>query len=122
MKINAEELICNLRQFTGTEKYTRLTKSVVLTDGVVYLAENAMCFWLLDLYASHLVSINHNEEEFTCLNLRKVGSSATVVIDDGNGRVLAEQFVEYTDFPLSEMKLYGCWAGEFWVLMLPSEY
>ena len=121
-KLDVELLVSNLKQFTGTEKYTRLTKRVVLTDGAVYLAENAKCFWLFDLFASHLVTIDQNKEAFTCLHLKLINTSANIEIDDGNGRVLVTQFVEYTDFPLNSMKLFSCWAGEYWVIMLPSEY
>lgn len=118
--MDAHELEQNLRQFTGTEGYTRHSHKIVLTDGALYLAENAACYWLLDLFASQLHNIKN--EEFTCLKLSKVNSSCNVVIDDGNGNELAKQHVEYTDFPLSAFTLYGCWAGDYWVLMLPSEY
>ena len=121
-QFDVEQLESNLKQFTGTSQYARLNKIVVLTDGAVYLAENAQCFWLFDLYASHLLGIKGNEEEFTCLKLTKDGNSAAVVIDDGNGHVLARQEIEYTDFPLDAITIYGCWNGENWVLMLPSEY
>ena len=119
---DAERLVDDLKQFTGSVEYTTLTKNVVLTEGALYLAEHAACYWLFDLYASHLFSINKDVEEFTCLKLSKTDNSASVTIDDGNGRVLAEQHVEYTDFPLTGIKLYGCWSGDYWVLMLPSEY
>lgn len=38
--------------------------------------------------------------------------------DDGNGNVVFSKKIEYTDFPLSEIKLY-CADG---VILLPSEY
>ena len=97
-KISAEQLVSNLKQFTGTQQYARLTRSVVLTEGALYLAEQAGCYWLFDLYASHLSAINSSVEEFTCLKLSKANSSANVVIDDGNNNVLAKQYVEFTDF------------------------
>ncbi|CAN1484479.1 hypothetical protein MCEMAEM4_00007 [Burkholderiaceae bacterium] len=34
----------------------------------------------------------------------------------------ARQKIEYTDFPLSEIKLYCQFDGEYWVIMLTSEY
>ena len=49
-------------------------------------------------------------------------SSAVLKIDDGNGYVYATQNIEYTDFPLNEIKLYCCFDGEHWVIMLTSEY
>jgi hypothetical protein len=43
--------------------------------------------------------------------------SATVVCDDGNDNIIYTQNVEYTDFPLDEIKLY--FANN--VVHLPSE-
>ena len=49
-------------------------------------------------------------------------SHAILKLDDGNGNVLAEQFIEYTDFELNELKLYACYNGDVWVVILPREY
>ena len=116
------DLLSALSQFTGTEKYYRLYPKVVLTDGTKYLADTAGCYWLMDLYASHLVSVDPDVESFTCLKLTKNGMGANIVIEDGNTHQLAKQRIEYTDFPLDPFVLYAVWAGEFWVLMLTSEY
>jgi hypothetical protein len=35
----------------------------------------------------------------------------------GNGTV-----TDHTDFLISVVTLYACWEGEYWVIMLPSEY
>jgi hypothetical protein len=48
--------------------------------------------------------------------------TALLKLDDGNENVLAEQFIEYTDFELDELKLYACYNDDVWVLMLPKEY
>lgn len=64
----------------------------------------------------------HIDEHFICLKFKRRDDEGTVVIDDGNGNVLAEQEIPYTDFPLSEIMLFGCWSGREWVIMLPSEY
>jgi hypothetical protein len=45
-----------------------------------------------------------------------------MIYEDGNGGEHARQAIPYTDFPLSEITLYACWEGEYWVIMLPSEY
>jgi len=116
------ELQSALAQFNGTERYYRLYPNVVLTDGAKYLADTAGCYWLMDVYASHLASVDPNEESFTCLKLSKMGSGAEIVIEDGNTQLLAKQHVEFTDFPLDTFVFYAVWAGEFWVLMLRSEY
>ena len=116
------DLLDQLAQFTGTERYYRLYPKVVLTDGTQHLADTAGCYWLMDLYASHLAMIDAIVESFTCLKLTKNGIGANIVIEDGNTHALAQQHVEYTDFPLDTFVFYAVWAGEFWVLMLRSEY
>lgn len=120
--INEDELLSNLKQFSGSDQLARLTRTVLLTEGARYLAEAAECFWLFDVYASHLGRVDNNKNGFTCLKLTQTNRIASVSIEDGNYRVLAKQKIEYTDFPLPAITLYGCWAGEFWVLMLTSEY
>ena len=111
----------NLRHFTGTEQYHRFHSRAVLTDGALYLAEVARCFWLMDVFASHLSEIA-TDHGLACLKLKLVGEGAQVVIDDGNGNIFAEQVIEFTDFPLEEITLFACWTGEYWVVMLTSEY
>lgn len=121
--MNEQELTTALAHFTGTDGYTRLYPKLLLTDGAVFLAEKAGCFWLMDVFASHLfTAIDADMEPFTVLNLIKHSDSAKVTIDDGNGVVLAEQDIEFTDFPLASIKLYGCWSEDYWIVMLPSEY
>jgi NADPH-dependent 2,4-dienoyl-CoA reductase/sulfur reductase-like enzyme len=108
--------------FTGSIGYHRLYPGIILTDGALYLAEKGSCFWLMDVYASYLWLLDGNVEPFTVLRLTRKDNSTDVVIDDGNGNKLYTQHIEYTDFPLAEIKLYACWTENFWVLMLPSEY
>lgn len=62
-------LLEQLAYFTGTEKYHRIAPTVVLTDGAVFLAEQAGAFWLFDLYHSHLACSIDKAEEFTVLTL-----------------------------------------------------
>ncbi len=116
------ELKNALAQFTGTENYHRLYPKIVLTDGAKYLADAAGCYWLMDLYASHLASVDPSVDGFTCLKLTKQGNGVDIAIEDGNTQLLAQQRIEYTDFPLENFMFYAVWAGEFWVLMLRSEY
>lgn len=118
----AKELKSALAHFIGTKKYYRIHPKAVLTDGTNYLAETAGCYWLMDLYASHLSKIDPDVESFTCLKLNRIGMGASIVIDDGNDNQLAKQHVEYTDFPLASFIMYAVWSGQFWVLMLTSEY
>ena len=117
---STQNLIYELSQFNGTENFYRITQRHLLTDGTKYLAEKVQCFWLMDAVASHLPKYFH--DYFCMANLTVNGSSAVLKIDDGNGNVYATQDIDYTDFPLDEMKLYCCFDGEYWVIMLTSEY
>ena len=111
----------NLSLFTGTEQYHRLYRHVVLTDGTKYLAEAAGAFWLMDAIASYLPQFT-GRQEFIVAKLVRTDITAQLTLDDGNGRVLDQQHIPFTDFPLTNIQLYACWGGEFWVLMLCSEY
>jgi hypothetical protein len=110
-----------LSQFIGTEAYWRISPSAVLTDGAKYLADGAGAYWLMDAIASYLPQFT-GKEDFIVAKLVRTGISAQLTLDDGNGRVLDQQHIPYTDFPLISIQLYACWGGEFWVLMLCSEY
>ncbi len=118
--MNTNELQFNLNQFIGTEKYYRITHSHLLTDGTKYLSEQAECFWLMTAIASHLPKQYH--DYFAVVNLTVKDSAAQLTLDDGNGNIFASQKIEYTDFPLSELKLYCAFDGEYWVIMLTREY
>ena len=120
--MNTEDLRSTLSQFTGTVSYHQLYPKIILTDGTLFLAEKCGCFWLLDLYSSYLAIIEGKREHFTVLKLIKNKASAKIKIEDGNGIILAEQEIEFTDFPLEKIMLYGCWTEEYWVLMLTGEY
>jgi hypothetical protein len=110
-----------LAQFTGTERYYRISRTHLLTDGTKYLAEKGGCFWMMDAVASHLCEIG-TEDWFVLIRVQVSRGRAIIIYEDGNGGEHARQAIPYTDFPLSEITLYACWDGEHWVIMLPSEY
>ena len=123
--MNSNNLEQELRQFTGTEAYTRwsaLFRNFVLTDGALYLAENAGAFWLMDAIASHLGS--YKNEGFVVAHLCMIGSTGkwSLLLEDGNDNTLAEQIIEYSDFPLDEITLYVIAQEDLRVILLPSEY
>jgi len=121
-KLNAQQLLSGLAQFTGTDGYHLMYSNFYLTDGAKYLAEKAECYWLFDLYWSHIMSIIPSENDFTLLKLTVADSKASVLIEDGNDNAIAGQEIEYSDFPLPSITLYCSWFGDGWVAMLPSEY
>jgi hypothetical protein len=110
-----------LAYFTGTSQYYRITKQHLLTDGTRYLADAAGAYWLMDAIASHLCEIG-TAGWFVVVRMQVEDSAALMIYEDGNGREHARQQIPYTDFPLNEIAIYCCWDGEYWVLMLPSEY
>ncbi len=121
MTKKSRTLLDNLAQFTGTERYYRLNRKCVFTDGIKYLADTAGAYWLLDAAASYLLELG-TDDWFVLVRLVVNDSKAFLTLEDGNGSVRAQQAIGYTDFPLGEQVLYASWDSEHWVLMLPSEY
>ena len=110
-----------LAGFSGGETFYRhsIVQSVVYTEGVQFLAERAEACWLLDEIAVAQILPRVKTEEFQCWVLKVAqNKSATLTCDDGNGRVILSKQIEYTDFPLAEIKLY-CTGN---TIMLPGEY
>ena len=114
-----------LNNFSGTERYYRITPDTVITDGVKFVADKGGAYWLMTAIASYLPEFTQKETFIVAnLTVSRSESSCTALLklDDGNDNILAEQFIEYTDFELDELKLYACYNGDVWVLMLPKEY
>jgi len=133
--MNVDELRSNLAHFTGTEGYFRhspaLFPKVLLTDGAHFLADQAYAYWLMDIISSHLPSVPKGEF-FVLARLQRYsdegGKNQALfqLMRDLDGDVpidvYAKQHIPYTDFPLEEIKLYVQGDGEYWVILLPSEY
>lgn len=119
-----EQIQAELAQFTGTEKvyrYSLLFPKVLLTEGVKHMAELCEAYWLLDVVASHLLSMN--DSFAVALLTVKDGKAKFTLTDDLPADVtFAKQSISFTDFPLPEMKLYVGYDGEYYVIMLPTEY
>jgi hypothetical protein len=113
--------LTQLSYFTGTEKYYRISRRHLLTDGCRYLAEQGACFWMMDAIASHLCEIG-TADWFVLVRVQVTEGRAVMIYEDGNDREHARQEIPYTDFPLDSITLYACWDQEHWVIMLPSEY
>ena len=127
------EILHDLSYCTGTEGYTRFGLSKAMaTDGALRMANLCGAFWLLDAIASHVPSAKklcgQVDMQFWTLRVDTEHSTAILYVSDGNKCTEEKvQTIEYTDFPLSEIRV---WVGfqEFGerdvrpVLMLPSEY
>ena len=114
-----------LSQFSGTENYYRIMPNVLMTDGAKFVADNGEAYWLMTTIASYLPEFTE-KETFIVATLQvtrtATSSHAILKLDDGNDNILAQQYIEYTDFELDEIKLYACYNGDMWVIMIPREY
>ena len=121
-RLTGEELASHLCQFSGTENWHRhwLARDMLYTDGVKSFAEHGGqhgAYWFLDVVATELFPLLR-EEGFLHIVLSVHGRKATVKADDGNGRVLKEKHIEYTDLQAGDWAFYLTDN----VLLLPGEY
>ena len=128
LDINLNNYHSEVSRFTGTEAYHRwtpLSKSV-LTDGAKYVADQLQAYWLFDAIASHIDFGELPNLDMYFSTLKVKDNAGTLTIEDGNGGVVATQAIDYTDFPLPEIKIWSRrtateQSGQFFVHMLPSE-
>jgi hypothetical protein len=117
--ITQEELL----QFYGTEQhYKHFLNQFVYTDGVQYLAKKAKAYWLLDAIASHQPKLLQDPTlkafQLWRLVVDTEQKTAQLICERDLNDVVLTQDIDYTNFPLSEVKLYLVNK----VLLLPSEY
>lgn len=110
----------DLAHFTGTENWYRLPLACMLyTDGVKYLAEQAGAYWLIDAVAFGQEEPGVKGQPFQVWTLAvRENSAATLTCTDGNAKILYQQHISFTDFPLPEITL---WVEDR-VILLPSEH
>jgi len=127
-KLSPDQIRSHLASFSGTENYHRhWTGALVCTDGAKAMADLCGAWWLVDAIASWQSHCRGDamlmEMQFWTLR-KQEGGKWTLQVERDAGNVAFSQEIEYSDFPLNEMKL---WAGAggpqgAMVLMLPSEY
>ena len=112
----------DLDQFTGSEHWYRhgLVRDVVFTDGAKYVADQAGAYWLLDEIAfAQRAEKRVADEPFQLWKLAvNPERTALLTCEDGNGHAVFSKRLDYTDFPLSEIKLYFTDN----TILLPGEY
>ena len=130
--------LADLNGFTGSLDWTRfnplLFRNVIASEGMVYVAEQAEAYWLLDAIASHevanpeLVALKQADPDFDFLHFWKLtvtnGSAVLECRGDSDQPAVVTQGIEYTDFPLSDLTIYAGndGPGTPTKLFLPSEY
>jgi len=121
-KKSNQEILDIIQCSTGTTAYHKFSPvtALVATDGVIALAQAAECYWLLDIIASY----QYNREldpAFQVWKLTVNAKNRRAIIrgyNDSGEKPIVTQCIDYTDFPLDEIKLYVCNG----VILLPSEY
>jgi len=122
----SQEIKSGLRNFTGTDGYTRYTFGILLTDGVKWLCDAAQSYWLVDAIGSYQSTVNVKNDEslqgiqFWILKVNTKKQTAVLTLERDTDDVVLTQNIEQTDFPLDEIKLY--YSPQDKVLLLPSEY
>lgn len=124
-----EQLISNLAQFTGTECYYRYGLGITfLTDGVKYLADNAGCYWLVDIIASYQRQLSKHADyrlqtiQFWKLKVNEDKSAVVTCVADSGEPPVITQKIDWTDFPLPEIDIWVGVEPDKTVALLPSEY
>ena len=121
--ISSIEFRKTLAQFTGTASYfTHLIANGMtmnLTDGCHFIREYAGegAYWLFDIILSW--QMNLGTFEFQVWKLKQQEDESWIIrCSDGNDKLLAEQLIAYSDFPIDSVEI---WLIEG-VALLPSEY
>jgi hypothetical protein len=122
-----EELLDSLSSFSGSERFYahRLLQTTInLTEGVRFLIREAECTWLIDAIASYQPEIkksgNQMLKEFQIWELTRQQECEFLLIckEDSETPPSYTQKIEFSDFPLDNIKLWLCDT----TLLLPSEY
>lgn len=108
----------DLNHFTGSDVLYPHPSGVFFTDGLHHVAETAGAFWLIDAIGSYQNRLRHEEFQLWILtvDLDKHTAVLTCASDSGVPPLITQE-IEFTDFPLAEIKMYV----EHDVLCLPSE-
>lgn len=120
-QVNPAEFSGYLGMFTGTSNWFKypFSSNFVYTDGAKYFFENCGggAYWFLDIVATELADLQETEE-YLIVTLDVADEKAKITADDGNGNILYERDINYTDAFDGMWKFYLING----VFHLPSEY
>lgn len=117
-----KKIFDQLRNFIGTKEYFQYKNGIVFTNGFNYLVNHLNCYWLAEMFSSHLDIIGVQKTDFVVLNLHKIYDKITAIFTDEDETLLSHESIIDNDFPLTFISLYANWNGKQWVLMLINEY
>lgn len=123
---HVSDVLPDLPQYYGTLGYLRhrilpVGPGLLLTDGAKYVAEKASAWWLMDLVLSHAQEWLAKGDGFCSIELLVKDDKGKLLVEDGDGSLLLDKDIEYTDFPEPGIRFF-LQAGAEPVLMLQSEY
>ena len=118
---SAKEILDIINHAHGSDayhKYSPIPGYPVVTDGVIKLAEDAGCYWLLDAIGSYQTDKRLDPYfQVWVLEVNREKSSG-IVCGFNDTELIVSQEIPYTDFPLNELKLF-LMDG---VILLPTEH
>ena len=114
-----------LKLFHGTSEYHKHLypgkSPIILTDGCKFIRDQCKAYWLFDAILSYQCDYRLSGINFQIWELRQQKKDLTWLLtcrEDKGKRILINQSIEYSDFPLDHIKL---WVIDK-VALLPSEY
>jgi hypothetical protein len=111
----------DLAHFTGSEQWFRhgLARNILYTEGAQYVAEHGGAYWLIDEIAFNQAepAVAIVKFQFWRLDVA-ADQTATLTCQDGNDNVVFTKLIEFTDFPLDQIRFYFTDN----TILLPSEY
>lgn len=112
--------LADLNHFTGSETFYKnsLYPAFVYTEGARYVLQTAEAYWLLDAIFSVQIQYFIKKEAFQHWKLIVTGHRGKLTCDDGNKKIIYEQIILRTDFPVCGITFFFTDN----VLMLPNEY
>lgn len=123
-----------LREFTGDlERYRHaLSRRVIYTPGVQYVAEAGGAYWLIDAIASYydtptMKQAIIQDDRLAYMQFWRLDVNAdrtarlTMRADSGEPPAITQE-IPFTDFPLGEIDIWSDYDGTHWTLYLPSEH
>lgn len=117
--METQNIKTQLQNFHGTAEYhehVSISQTLLLTDGAHFIREECSAYWLFDIIASY--QDNLARLNFQVWIFQREENHCEVRCEDGDDTVIIRQQIEFSDFPLEEIKL---WKVDS-VILLPSEY
>jgi len=120
-QVNPAEFGGYLKMFTGGDTVYRypFNSNFRYTEGAQFFFENCGggAYWFLDIVGTELADLQEREE-FMSVTMDVADEKAKLTADDGNGNILWERDIGYTDAFDGQWKFFLING----IFLLPSEY